>query len=203
MHNMPDTGSWDKIGNIIRTPLHTQLTYSSRLSIQSSLFPNTCNCSANSINPYLQCCVGGGNAEDPPPKPAAGGGGARAQTAATPAAEPAAAAAPAAPAAAPPSPEQARRRRRKVKSLPVQELDADITNEELRSLHLMFDDRAELCGLSGPTADASLDSPPELSDPESEAEPCFSDFLRACGLKDDKVNDYMKFYSNNKGEKDG
>ena len=82
----------------------------------------------------------------------------------------------------------------------VQELDPDITNEELRSLHMMFDDRIELCSLSDPAAEASLDDPSELSDPESDVEPCFSDFLKACGLREDKVNEYMKFYKAHKGE---
>ena len=134
----------------------------------------------------FQCCISGGSADDTAPGPA----------------PPPPAAAPPAPApaaAAPPSPE-VKRKRRRVKPLTVQELDPDITNEELRSLHMMFDDRVELCGLSDPTSEASLDEPSELSDPESDAEPCFSDFLKACGLKEDKINEYMKFYRTHKGE---
>ncbi|XP_037081535.1 nuclear receptor corepressor 2-like [Pollicipes pollicipes] len=137
----------------------------------------------------LFCCVGG--AEEPaakappPPKPAA-----------APPAPPGSTSSTSKLAKQP----EVKRKRRKVKSLQVKDLDPDTPNEELRTLHMMFDDQLELCKLTDPDTDPSLDDPSELSDPDSEHEtPCFADFLRACGLPDAKVDDYMKYYKTHKG----
>ncbi|XP_043229561.1 uncharacterized protein LOC122385387 isoform X2 [Amphibalanus amphitrite] len=141
----------------------------------------------------LLCCISGDQEADV--------GGTREASAACrpPPAAPQAAEQPAAAVAHEPA---QRRRRRQVKTLPVRPLDGDITDEELRSLHLLFDDRAELCGLAELADAATLSEPVPLSEPEAEAEPCFADFLRACGLADGRVTQYIDFHRSCRGEAD-
>lgn len=140
---------------------------------------------------HFQCCVSA-PPEPPPPAPPARP---FVRTPSPPAVERVAAE----PRAA--VPESPRRARRQVKRLDVRPLDTDVPMEELAVLHHMFDDQQELCRLSEPDAASSVDGPCNMSDVDSDTDgPNFADFLKACGLDDEKIDNYMNYYRAHRGK---